>query len=86
MKLHNISFALLLGLGALTSCDSKLDVENPNEQTTSTFGIAELEENVIAAYNHIRMEGSTLSTSHVVMKCGTHLRFGTRSSTTTTVL
>ena len=58
MKLHNISFALLLGLGALTSCDSKLDVENPNEQTTSTFGIAELEENVIAAYNHIRMEGS----------------------------
>ena len=43
MKLHNISFALLLGLGALTSCDSKLDVENPNEQTTSTFGIAELE-------------------------------------------
>ena len=58
MKLHNISFALLLGLGALTSCDSKLDVENPNEQTTSTFGTAELEENVIAAYNHIRMEGS----------------------------
>lgn len=58
MKLHNISLALLLGLGAMSSCSDKLDVENPNEQTTSSFGIDELEENVIAAYNHIRMEGS----------------------------
>ena len=69
MKLHNISFALLLGLGALTSCDSKLDVENPNEQTTSTFGIAELEENVIAAYNHIRMEGSYARVGYTIDLC-----------------
>ena len=43
-----------------TSCDDKLDVSNPNQQTTSTFGYTadDLEENVIAAYNHIRMEGT----------------------------
>ncbi len=58
MKLQHISFALLLGMGTLTSCSDKLDVDNPNQQTTATFGVTELEENVIAAYNHIRMEGS----------------------------
>lgn len=60
MKLHHISLALLLGLGMLASCDSKLDVENPNEQTSATFGFNadDLEESVVAAYNHIRMEGS----------------------------
>jgi hypothetical protein len=60
MKLYNISFALLLGLGALTSCEGKLDVDNPNQQTTDTFGelANELEESVIACYNHIRMEGT----------------------------
>ena len=44
----------------VTSCDDKLDVSNPNQQTTSTFGntAEDLEENVIAAYNHIRMEGT----------------------------
>ena len=57
MKLHKISLAVLLGIGALTSCDSKLDVTNPNQQTAATFGYSadDLEENVIAAYNHIRM-------------------------------
>jgi hypothetical protein len=47
-------------LGTLASCDSKLDVENPNEQTSATFGFNadDLEESVVAAYNHIRMEGS----------------------------
>ncbi len=50
--------ALLLGMGTLTSRSDKLDVDNPNEQTTASFGVSELEENVIAAYNHIRMEGS----------------------------
>lgn len=51
---------MLLGLGTLASCDSKLDVENPNEQTSATFGFNsdDLEESVVAAYNHIRMEGS----------------------------
>ncbi len=60
MKLYKISFALVLGLGTLTSCEDKLELTNPNQQTTGTFGktAADLEECVIAAYNHIRMEGS----------------------------
>ena len=58
MKLYNISLAMLLGISTLTSCSDKLNVENPNEQTTANFGVDELEENVVAAYNHIRMEGS----------------------------
>ena len=61
MKLYNISLAVLLGLGiTLTSCEGKLDVENPNQQITDDFGKLpnELEESVIAAYNHIRMEGT----------------------------
>lgn len=61
MKLNKYSLALLLGLGTLaSSCDDKLDMTNPNQQTTATFGntAADLEECVIAAYNHIRMEGS----------------------------
>ena len=60
MKLYKISFALLLGLGTLTSCEDKLELINPNQQTTATFGktASDLEECVIAAYNHIRMEGS----------------------------
>ncbi len=60
MKLYKISFALLLGIGALTSCNSKLELSNPNQQTTATFGntAEDLEECVIAAYNHMRMEGS----------------------------
>lgn len=63
MKLYKLSLALLLGLGAMatTSCEDKLDVTNPNQQTTGTFGFNadDLEECVIAAYNHIRMEGSS---------------------------
>ena len=46
---------------ATTSCEDKLEVTNPNQQTTGTFGFNadDLEECVIAAYNHIRMEGSS---------------------------
>ena len=60
MKLYKISFALLLGLGTLASCGDKLELTNPNQQTTGTYGFTadDLEENVIAAYNHIRMEGT----------------------------
>ena len=60
MKLYKFSLALVLGLGTLTSCEDKLEVSNPNQQTTATFGYSadDLEENVIAAYNHIRMEGT----------------------------
>ena len=63
MKLYKLSLALFLSLGAMatTSCEDKLDVTNPNQQTTGTFGFNadDLEECVIAAYNHIRMEGSS---------------------------
>ena len=60
MKLYKLSLALLLGLGTMTSCEDKLELTNPNEQTTGTFGFNadDLEECVIAAYNHTRMEGS----------------------------
>ena len=60
MKLYKISMTLLMGLGMLTSCEDKLDVVNVNQQTASTFGSTadELEESVIAAYNHTRMEGT----------------------------
>lgn len=62
MKLNKLSLAMILGLGALTmaSCEGKLDLTNPNQQTTGTFGFNadDLEECVIAAYHDIRMEGS----------------------------
>ena len=60
MKLYKISLALFLGLGAMTSCSDKLELTNPNEQTSGTFGYTanDLEESVIACYNHIRMEGT----------------------------
>jgi hypothetical protein len=60
MKLYKISLALMLGLGGMASCSDELNVENPNQQTSETFGntAQELQEVVIGAYNHIRMEGS----------------------------
>ena len=60
MKLYKLSLALMLGIGSLTSCSDKLELTNPNQQTTGTFGNTpdDLEECIIAAYNHIRMEGS----------------------------
>ena len=60
MKLYKISLALFLGLGAMTSCSDKLELTNPNEQTSGTFGFTanDLEESIIACYNHIRMEGT----------------------------
>ena len=71
MKLYKISLAALLGLGTLTSCESKLDVSNPNQQTTATFGntAEDLEENVIAAYNHIRMEGTYARVGYTLDVC-----------------
>ncbi len=63
MKLNTLSLALFLGLGTLatTSCEDKLELVNPNEQTTGSFGYTadDLEECVIAAYHDLRMEGST---------------------------
>jgi len=60
MKLYKYSLVLLLGLSTLTACNDKLDLTNPNRQTSGDFGYddLELEESVIAAYNHIRMEGT----------------------------
>ena len=71
MKLYKISFALLLGLGTLTSCEDKLDVTNPNQQTSSIFGqdVSDLDESVIAAYNHIRMEGTFARVGYMLDVC-----------------
>jgi hypothetical protein len=71
MKLYKISLAIVLGLGALTSCDSKLDVDNPNQQTTDVFGneVSDLEESVIACYNHIRMEGTYARVGYMLDVC-----------------
>ena len=71
MKLYNISLALLLGAAALTSCDSKLDVVNPNQQTAATFkeDLSALEETVIAAYNHTRMEGTYARVGYMLDVC-----------------
>ncbi|MCR5456438.1 MAG: RagB/SusD family nutrient uptake outer membrane protein, partial [Bacteroidales bacterium] len=63
MKLKNKIILAGLGLTALTgavSCEDQLEVVNPNLQTTESFGktASDLEEVVIACYNHIRMEGT----------------------------
>ena len=71
MKINKISLALVLGLGMLTSCDSQLDVTNPNQQTASIFGqdVSDLEESVIACYNHIRMEGTFARVGYMLDVC-----------------
>jgi len=71
MKLHKISLALMLGIGTLTSCSEKLELTNPNQQTTAGFGstAAELEETVIACYNHIRMEGTYARVGYNIDVC-----------------
>ena len=40
MKLYKISLAVLMGVATLSSCDSELDVTNPNQQTAATFGFS----------------------------------------------
>jgi len=54
-----------------TSCEDKLEVTNPNQQTAATFGFTadDLEENVIAAYNHIRMEGTYARVGYTIDVC-----------------
>lgn len=58
----------MLGIGTLTSCSEKLDLLNPNESTTSTFGnnASDLEEAVIAIYHHMRMEGTYARVGYTV--------------------
>ncbi len=71
MKLYKISLALVLGIGTLASCDDKLDVINPNQQTSASFGktVAELEESIIACYNHTRMEGTYARVGYTLDMC-----------------
>ena len=65
------SYLLPLTSYLFVSCEDKLDVSNPNQQTTSTFGntAEDLEENVIAAYNHIRMEGTYARVGYTLDVC-----------------
>ena len=71
MKLYKFSLALLVGLSTLSSCEDKLDLTNPNQQTTGTFGnvAEELEECVVACYNHIRMEGTYARVGYNIDVC-----------------
>lgn len=71
MKLNKYSLAFILGLGSMTSCVDRLELVNPNQQTSSTFGFNadDLEESVIAAYNHIRMEGSYARVGYTIDVC-----------------
>lgn len=71
MKLYKYSLAFILGCSTLFSCSDKLDLLNPNQQTSSTFGFNadDLEECVIAAYNHIRMEGSYARVGYTIDVC-----------------
>lgn len=71
MKLNIYSLALILGFSTFTSCADRLELINPNQQTSSTFGFNadDLEECVIAAYNHIRMEGSYARVGYTIDVC-----------------
>ena len=71
MKLYKISLALLLGIGMVTSCSDKLELNNPNDPTIATFGstIEDLEEAVIACYHHTRMEGTYARVGYTLDVC-----------------
>ena len=38
MKLNKYAVALIFGLGTLASCNDNLELLNPNQQTSNTFG------------------------------------------------
>ena len=71
MKLYQLSLALLMGIGTLTSCSDKLELTNPNDPTTSTFGnsVDDLEDAVIACYHHCRMEGTYARVGYTLEAC-----------------
>jgi hypothetical protein len=71
LTLNKYTLALMLGFGTMTSCMDKLELVNPNQQTSSTFGFNadDLEESVIAAYNHMRMEGSYARVGYTIDVC-----------------
>lgn len=51
---------MLAFIGSMTACEDRLEVQNPNSQTTFDFGDSEseLREAIIACYNRIRLEGT----------------------------
>ena len=51
---------MLAFIGSMTACEDRLEVQNPNSQTTFDFGDSEseLQEAIIACYNRIRLEGT----------------------------
>ena len=57
MNLYKFSLAIMLGAATLTSCSDKLELTNPNDPTTGTFGKStkDLEDAVKACYHHMRM-------------------------------
>ena len=71
MKLYKIAFALFVGIGTLTSCSDKLELSNPNQPTTGTFGntVEDLEQAVIACYHHCRMEGTYARVGYTLDAC-----------------
>ena len=72
MKLKNIYLIALAVVGcAVTACEDELDVVNTNQQTSGSFGYtaSELEEAVIACYNHTRMEGSYARVGYNIDVC-----------------
>lgn len=71
MKLYKYSLALMLALGAMTSCNDKLELQNPNQPTSGTFGntVEELNEAVTACYHHIRMEGTFARVGYTLDLC-----------------
>lgn len=75
MKRNKIIYAaglgLMLSLG-FTSCEDKLDLVNANESTTTEFGntVSDLEEAVIACYNHLRLDGTFSRLGYLEEVCG----------------
>ena len=61
----------MLGIGTLTSCSDKLELTNPNDPTTGTFGntTQDLEDAVIACYHHTRMEGTYARVGYTLECC-----------------
>lgn len=60
MKRINTILTVLALIASTTACDDRLEVQNPNNQTTFDFGDSEseLKEAIIACYNRIRLEGT----------------------------
>ena len=60
MKSFNRILIALALIAGITACDDRLEIQNPNNQTTFDFGDSEseLREAIIACYNRIRLEGT----------------------------